>query len=189
MAAKPCRQQGQLPKISDQLNQLREYTVLHSLDFSGAFWQLALDETSQDLTGFFFATPHSSKQFCLTRLPQGFRDSSSIFTNRAHRFIQKYNLWNSLSYIDNFLIGSTEETAKKDLERVFDAILDAGLKIRLAKSHFFLRTKVTIFGFTINLQNHSIHLDICKVESILKEVAHKTKKRSKKCSGKNTMLL
>ena len=184
MSTKPCRQHGQLPKVPDQLNQLREYTVLHSLDFSGAFWQLALDESSQELTGFFFATPYSSKQYCLCRLPQGYKDSSSIFTNRAHRFIQKYNLWNSLSYIDNFLVGSTEKTAKRDLEKVFKAIQDAGLKIRLAKCHFFIRTNVTIFGFTINLKNHSIHPDLRKVESILKMTKPTTKKETRTFLGK-----
>ena len=110
---------------------LKNYTVVHALDFSAAYWHLALDETSKKLTSFFFATPVASTQYCLTRLPQGFRDSSSIFTNGDHRFIHTFGLFNCLSYINNFIICSTEDSARADLEKVFAALHESGLKIRL----------------------------------------------------------
>ena len=182
--SKPCPDQGMLPKITEQLNQLRNYTILHSIDFSGAYWQLPIDQESQEKTSFFFNTPYISRQFQLCRLPQGFRDSSAIFTNRAHRFIQRYGLYNCLSYIDNFLIGSTEETAKEDIAKVFAALSKAGLKIRLEKSHFFLRQKVTIFGYTVDLRHHSIHPDIRKVEAVLKTATPISKKEVKSFLGK-----
>ena len=107
---------------------LKKYVVVHTLDFGEAYWYLPLDEASQKLTSFFSNTPVASTQYCLTRLPQGFRDSSSVFTNRAHRFIHPYELFNCLSYIDNFLICSTEDSARADLEKVFAALHDQVLK-------------------------------------------------------------
>ena len=184
LAAKPHEDQGILPKITEQLSMLKNYSVVHALDFSAAYWHLPLDESSQKLTSFFFTTPVASTQYCLTRLPQGFRDSSSIFTNRAHRFIHKYGLFNCLSYIDNFLICSTEDSAKADLEKVFAALHESGLKIRLFKSHFFLRNKVTLFGYTIDLQQHSVHPDAKKVDSILKLSVPSTKKEARSFLGK-----
>ena len=157
-----------LPKISDQLNQLRKYDVISSIDLSNAYWQVGLDEESKKLTAFVYNTPNLATQYQFERLPQGFRDSSAIFTNKAHRFIQKYNLFFCYSYIDNFLIASTEDSVKEDLVKVFNAFADAGLKIRLSKSHFFLRGKITLFGFTVNLKIKCIMPDIKKVEAILK---------------------
>ena len=84
LVAKPCADQGMLPKIKEQLNQLRNYTIIHSIDFSGTYWQLGLDEESQNLTNFFYNTPYVSRQYKITRIPQGFQDSSSIFINHAH---------------------------------------------------------------------------------------------------------
>ena len=50
---KPRKDQGLLPRIHDQLNQLRSYSVLHSLDFSAAYWQLPITPSSQLKTAFF----------------------------------------------------------------------------------------------------------------------------------------
>ena len=67
---------------------------------------------------------------------------------------------------------------------VFAAFKDAGVKICLEKSHFFLRNKVTLFGFTINLSLHSIQPDIKKVDAILKLLPPTSKKEVKSFLGK-----
>ena len=145
---------------------------------------MPITPSSQLKTAFFFSAPTHAEQYMLCRLPQGFRDSSTIFTNRVHRFIQKYSLFNCFSYIDNFLIGSTESSAAEDLRRVFEALEDVGLKIRLAKSHFFLRGRVTLFGFIVDLQQHSIQPDLKKVEAIHQLPPPRTKKDVKSFLGK-----
>ena len=93
-------------------------------------------------------------------------------------------MFNCFSYIDNFLIGSTESSAADDLRQVFEALEDVGLKIRLAKSHFFLRGRVTLFGFIVDLQQHSIQPDLKKVEAILQLPPPRTKKDVKSFLGK-----
>ena len=45
---KPCSAQGMIPSISDQLNQLRAYLIVHSVDVSQAFWQIKLDDSIQE---------------------------------------------------------------------------------------------------------------------------------------------
>ena len=71
-----------------------------------------------------------------------------------------------------------------DLEKVFAALHESGLKIRLLKSHFFLRNKVTLFGYTIDLQQHSVHPDAKKIERILQLPAPSTKKETRSFLGK-----
>ena len=61
LAASPHKDQGILPKITEQLSMLKNYTVIHALDFSAAYWHLPLDETSQKLTNFFMLNHLRSK--------------------------------------------------------------------------------------------------------------------------------
>ena len=79
------------------------------------------------MTSFSFTTPVASTQYCLTRLPQGFGDSISIL---LIEFIElyEYELFNCLSYIDNFIICSTDDLAKADLEEVFAVLYESGLR-------------------------------------------------------------
>ena len=47
------------------------------------------------------------------------------------------------------------------------------------ESHFIDEKKMTLFGYTIDLQKHSVHPDAKKIDSILKLPAPSTKKEAR----------
>ena len=142
---------------------LKNNSVVRALDFSAAYWYLPLDQSSQKLTSFFSTTPVPSTQYCLTRLP---RDAGSIVVLLLIELIDLY--MNMGCSIVSGIICSTEDSPNADPEKVHAALHESGFKIRLSKSHFFLRNKVTLFAYTINLLQHSVRPDAKKVDSILK---------------------
>ncbi|XP_049628544.1 uncharacterized protein LOC126007082 [Suncus etruscus] len=94
------------------------YTVL---DLKDAFFCLSLHPASQPLFAFEWSDPEAgiSGQLTWTRLPQGFKNSPTIFDEALHQdlslFRSQHPQVTLLQYVDNILIaGKTEEDYNKD---------------------------------------------------------------------------
>lgn len=90
------------------------YTVL---DLKDAFFSLPLAPKSQDLFAFEWTDPERgiSGQLSWTRLPQGFKNSPTLFDEALHEDLSEYRKQNPditlLQYVDDLLIAADSQQA------------------------------------------------------------------------------
>ena len=90
------------------------YTVL---DLKDAFFSIPLSTISQPLFAFEWQDPGKgfSGQLTWTRLPQGFKNSLTIFDEALHRDLHEYRLTTPevslLQYVDDLLLAAEDNDA------------------------------------------------------------------------------
>ena len=149
-----------LPRISDILSVLHEKTYFSSLDLVKGFWQIPLDEESQEKTGFvtFFG------QFKFTRLPFGLATAPGAFQQRVAKALGPLNWTEAMVYIDDILVFSNDfETHLQSLEQVFLRLNKVNMKAKLKKCEW-ARSELLYLGHIINRQG--IKVDPDKVQAV-----------------------
>ena len=87
-------------------------------------------------------------------------------------------------YIDNIIIFAPDlETYKLRLLALFQACKTEGYKIKMSKSHHFITESFLLFGFQVDLINHTIKPETEKVDAIRNLPIPKTKKLLKSFIG------
>ena len=107
---------------------LKDSKWVSKCDMSKGYWQIAVDESSQDKTC--FVTPKGS--YCYLRMPFGLVNSAATFT-RMMRLLLK-GLDKSVHYIDDVLthsLGWNEHLC--ELRKLFERVRSAGLTIKPSK--------------------------------------------------------
>ena len=149
-----------LPRIDDMLDSLSEACVFSTLDLASGFWQVEVEETSQEKTA--FITHHGLFEF--EKMPFGLTNAPATFQRLMETVLA--GLVRNICYVyldDILIIGKTFEEHLENIARVLDQLHEAGLKLKPSKCHFLLR-QVQYLGHTISDQG--ISPDATKIEAV-----------------------
>ena len=150
-----------IPTIESLLAQLEGCKYFSILDLRSGYHHIGLTEQSKPLTAFMM---HSGK-FQWNVLPFGIGigvQTFSLVINKAIGHCSDF----AANYLDDIIVFSrTAEDHMEHLEKIFEALRVADLKIKVSKCKFF-KKHVSYLGFLIG--ETSIHCDRSKVEAINK---------------------
>jgi hypothetical protein len=133
------------PKTEEVFNDIGNAKWFSALDLASGFWQVPLDVYDREKTA--FITRYGSYQF--KRMPFGLTNAPAIFQRLMDMVLDKYRGQFVNCFIDDILVYSnTFDEHIQHLEKVFNALYDAGLKLNKEKSHF-IQMEVTFLGHII----------------------------------------
>lgn len=128
------------------------YTVL---DLKDAFFCLRLHPNSQPLFAFEWRDPESGRtgQLTWTRLPQGFKNSPTLFDEALHRDLAPFRANNPqvtlIIYIDDILLATeTREDCELGTQKILAELGELGYRVSAKKAQL-CRTEVTYLGYTL----------------------------------------
>ncbi|KAL6066804.1 hypothetical protein STEG23_038117 [Scotinomys teguina] len=128
------------------------YTVL---DLKDAFFCLRLHESSQSIFAFEWTDPEAgfSGQLTWTRLPQGFKNSPTIFDEALHQDLGPFRAANSevtlLQYVDDLLLAApSPEQCIESTKRLLDELARLGYRASAKKAQI-CQPEVVFLGYTL----------------------------------------
>ncbi|AEF12615.1 pol protein [Porcine endogenous retrovirus B] len=128
------------------------YTVL---DLKDAFFCLRLHPTSQPLFAFEWRDPGTGRtgQLTWTRLPQGFKNSPTIFDEALHRDLANFRIQHPqvtlLQYVDDLLLaGATKQDCLEGTKALLLELSDLGYRASAKKAQI-CRREVTYLGYSL----------------------------------------
>ena len=132
-----------LPTLEDIVPNLSCSTVFSTLDAESGFWQIPLEEGSQELTT--FISPFG--RFCFQRLPFGITSASEIFQRKMQDLLQNHEGVEVI--IDDILVhGKTQAQHDARLKKVLETVNASGLTLNYQKCQFRKR-ELNYFGHLI----------------------------------------
>ncbi|XP_050769787.1 uncharacterized protein LOC127027997 [Gymnogyps californianus] len=143
------------------------------LDLKDAFFCLPLAAESQELFAFGWESPKTGRktQLCWTVLPQGFKNSPTIFGNQLAKELEDWQKMHEnitlLQYVDDILLAASN---KEDSIQMTIDLLNflglAGYKVSRKKAQI-TRQEVTYLGLTISQGQRSLGTErkeaICQI--------------------------
>jgi len=138
-----------LPRIDDLLDQLGKAQYFSTLDLAAGYWQIRVDEDSQEKTA--FTTQQGLYEFRV--MPFGLTNAPAVFQRLMQTVIGGLNPPDGPDfvcvYIDDLLVFSNSlEDHLQHLHMVMDRLRQAKLKLKPAKCHF-VRQSVEFLGHVI----------------------------------------
>ena len=135
-----------LPLIDDQLERLSGNQYFTTLDLAMGYYQVPLEEDSQDCTA--FTTPDGQYKF--TRVPFGLVNASAVFQRVINTALGPLRYSVAMAFMDDLLIpGPTFDEALFNLEEVLKVLRRAGLRLKPGKCRF-LSDNVEFLGYEIS---------------------------------------
>ncbi|KAM8812611.1 LOW QUALITY PROTEIN: putative G-protein coupled receptor 149 [Rhynchonycteris naso] len=133
---------------------LKLYTVL---DLKGTFFSIPLSPVSQPIFAFEWIDPEAgiSGQLTWTRLPQGFKNSLTLFDEALHQdllaFHQKYPKYMLLQYVGNLLLAAETEATFLVSYNFYTMHRTVGSQATSRKSSQVLRVALTVWAASLLL--------------------------------------
>ena len=151
-----------LPRIDDVLANLQGSQYFTCLDLRSGYWQIPVDEMSQDITAFTcFAGLYSFR-----KLPFGLSIAPALFSELMNKTLSGIQHKFATAYLDDIIIYSkTFEEHLEHIETVFSRLRDAGLKLKMSKCDF-LKREVNYLGHVVSA--NGIKPDPEKIKAIQK---------------------
>ena len=149
-----------IPPIEEIFDTLECSAYFTSIDMSAGFYQVPMEESSQDYTA--FSAPFGS--FKWLRMPMGLTASPSTFQCLAEKVVVGLTWKICVLYLDEIIIFSS--TPKEHLERlrlVFQRFRAHNLKISPDNCDFF-RMKVQFLGHIVS--KDGLEVDPSKIEAV-----------------------
>lgn len=150
-----------LQQINRILGRLEGTRVLSSIDFSDAYLQVPLDESSQPKTAF---SVSGRGYFAYARMPFGLCNSGATLCRLVDRVIGCDLEPRAFVYLDDIIVATkTFEEHLEVLDKIATRLSAAGLTISIDKSRFCMRS-LKYLGYVVSEQG--ISPDVEKVASI-----------------------
>lgn len=166
-----------IPLISGILDKLRDAKFISSLDIKSAYWQVPLAESSKDYTA--FSVVGGLYRFCV--MPFGLTNSPATWERLIDSVLGADLQPSVLVYLDDIVVVSQDfETHMETLQKVFDRLHLAGLKVNFDKCQF-CRSELKYLGYIVD--KFGLRPDPAKVEAILNIPAPKTVKEVRRFIG------
>ena len=142
--------------------------IWSKLDFTGAFYCLSLEKSSQKLTS--FTLPFKNAQYSWARMPQGLKGASASFSKLCQIIFR--HIPNIITYVDD-LVGATTTHMEMIalLREVFAECRYHGMKLNLKKCQFGLES-LSWLGY--NLAENGISPEVDKAEAVKSMILPKT---------------
>lgn len=154
-----------LPIIEDILADLSDSKIFCVLDLTGAYQQLALAESSQELLTI---NTHIGL-FRFTRLAFGLAPAPAMFQAKMDEILK--GLANVKCYFDDVLIGGRNATeCKQNLEKVLERFEEYNVRVNTAKCKFF-EEKIEYLGHII--KDGCVMINEKKTEAVLQATSPK----------------
>ena len=119
-----------LPRIDDTLEQLAGAKYFSTLDLASGYWQVSMDNTSQEKTAFSTYAGH----YEFKKMPFGLVNAPSTFQRLMEVTLAGLKQDCCLTYLDDVIvIGKSMEEHNQNLVKVFDRLRVAGLKLKPTK--------------------------------------------------------
>ena len=135
-----------IPSIEEIFDTLEGSAFFSTIDMSWFFYQLTMDEKSQDFTA--FSTPFGSYKWL--RMPMGLTGSPNTFQNLMEHVLVGLTWKTTVPYLDDCIIfAATPEEHLERLRAVLQRFREANLKINPLKCEFF-KTKVHFLGHVVS---------------------------------------
>ena len=126
------------------------------MDLKDAFFCIPVERKSQKIFAFEWENPTTRRktQLCWTVLPQGFKNSPTLFGNVLAKELEKWQGKNPsitlLQYVDDILLGAeTEEGCKSSTIDLLNFLGLSGYWVSKKKAQL-VQTAVTYLGFEIS---------------------------------------
>jgi transposase InsO family protein len=149
-----------LPRIDESLDSLGKARYFTTLDLASGYWQIGLTDEAKEKSA--FCTPQGLFEFIV--MPFGLTNAPATFQRLMERVLTGLQWQTCLVYIDDIIIFSNSvEHHITQLQRVFDRLKDAGLKLKPKKCCLF-RKKVKYLGHLVSGQG--IETDPDKVSAV-----------------------
>ena len=142
-----------------------ERIMMASLDLRNAFYNIALEDESRDITAFIL----SDIQVRYRRLSMGLAVSPSEFQMFLHHVfteqLKPSPEWCFVSYLDDYFCLSTESAHLHALDVFFAKCMEENILLNLSKCSFF-QNEVKFLGLIINQKGFEVEKN--KVEALMK---------------------
>ena len=149
-----------LPRNNDVIDSLDGNIYFSNIDLTSGYFQMAIEEESQNLTA--FITPMGLYKW--KRLPMGLTSAPGAFQNLMELILAGLSYEVALIYLDDIIIfGKSFEEHLSRLELVFCRIKQAGLKIKGSKGRFFQK-RIHFLGHIIS--KDGVEVDPDKVSPV-----------------------
>ena len=137
-----------LPRIEDSFDLLSGAKFFSTLDLGSGYYQIAMAPEDQEKTA--FSCPYGS--FHYLRMPQGLKSAPATFQRLMQVTLDEVIFKSVLVYLDDIMIYSkTFEEHLKQVDRVLELIIEAGLKLKPSKCTF-LKDEIKYLGHTISAE-------------------------------------
>ena len=148
-----------VPCMGELLMDLAGAKYFSSLDAAQAFHNIPVKKESQALTA--FITAFGTYQF--QRMPFGLKNAGAMYCRLVKQLLDRLQLEGKVSaYLDNILVHTkTEEEHLHTLDKVLEAHVDAGIKLK-AKKTFLIEPAVDFLGHRVSADGIALsswHLD------------------------------
>ena len=124
-----------LPRINEMFDSLYGARWFSSLDIKSAYWQVEVEEADKEKTAF---TVGPLGFYECNRMPFGLSNAPATFQRLMENCLGDMNMQSCLIYLDDIVVFSrTFEEHIERLEKVFERLVEAGLKLSPAKCNLF----------------------------------------------------
>ena len=149
-----------LPRLDDALDIMGKSTIFSTLDLFSGFWQIPLDEESQEKSTF---TTHFGS-FSWKRMPFGLQGAPGSFQSLMNRVLAGLTFKMCLVFIDDIIcLSQNFEDHLSHLTMIFDRIRKAGLRLKPSKCHF-AAARVNYLGHVVSKDGVSV--DPAKIDLV-----------------------
>jgi len=140
------REMYPLPNASDLFDRLSGQEYFTTIDLSKGYYQIKLDENSQEKTAFSTSQGH----FKFTRLPFGLTSAPAAFQSAIENILSEEKYHKCAVYIDDIIIyGKSRKEHDYNLLVILNKLLNAGVKLSKEKFQFCKR-KIKYLGHIIS---------------------------------------
>jgi hypothetical protein len=134
-----------MPTIEENLNRMSGARVFSSLDLLAGYWQVPLRNCDRHKTAF----QHDGELYQFTVMPFGLCNGPATFQRLMNTVLEECREF-ATAYLDDVIIFSQDVRSHLgDLQRVFDAIARAQVKIKPTKCRF-LAQSIRYLGYIIS---------------------------------------
>ena len=155
------RDEFPLPRIDDTLELLSGAKHFTTLDLSSGFWQVEMDQSSQEKTA--FATFSGLYEF--RKMPFGLANSPATFQRLMEIVLAGVARDACFVYIDDIVVfGKTLQDHNDNLVKVLDRLREAGLSLKPKKCRF-ARQEIEFLGHVVSAKG--IATDPRKLEAVI----------------------
>jgi len=159
--SKTIKNRYPLPLIEDLLDRLAGAKIFTKLDVKHAYHRLRIREGDEWKTA--FRTPLGLFEYMV--VPFGLANAPAAFQSYINKTLREYLDVFVVVYLDDIVVySSREEDHEGHVRKVLEALVEAGLYVKLSKCHFSAR-EIDFLGYRVSTEG--ISMEPSRVETIL----------------------